>query len=73
MRIFLILGYIGLAYALFRKKYFEVMLILGIMCSSWTVIFSHIEYRYFIPFYSVLSFFVGYFFVELRTKIYGAS
>ena len=60
VRLFLLVGYIGLVLMFMRKKYIEVLILIAIVCSSWNIVISHIEYRYLTPFYSVFSFFVGY-------------
>lgn len=61
IRLYLVLGYIGIALLFLRKQYWIIFLLLGgIVCGGLGKLPSHIEYRYIVPFYWVFSFFVGY-------------
>jgi hypothetical protein len=61
IRLYLLLGYVGIVLLFFRKQYWVLLLLLGgILCGGLGKLPSHIEYRYVIPFYWVFSFFVGY-------------
>ena len=61
IRLYLLLGYFGLALMLWSKKYIWVALIVvAVILPSWSCIQSHIEYRYLIPYYAFYSLFVGY-------------
>jgi hypothetical protein len=66
VRLYLFIGYIGMAFLLIRKKYFPFFLLYGgIIVSSYSVVFSHVEHRYLIPAFGVFPFFVGYALFEL--------
>lgn len=66
MRLFWISAYLGMCFALFRRKYFLlIMLIGGIMAPMPMVIFSHIEDRYVLVHFWVLCFFVAYAFDQV--------
>lgn len=66
IRLFLLIGYIGMVLALIKGRCFAVaLLLIGIISSSYSVVLSHVEHRYLVPTYSVFSFFVGYFFAEI--------
>lgn len=61
IRLFLLLGYLGIIAAVIQKRYFAVaLLLIGIMVGGWGKLPSHIEYRYLVPFYWVFAWFVGY-------------
>lgn len=61
IRLYLLVGYLGLIILLLRKKYFIVFLLFFVgIVSSWIVLFTHVEHRYLIPHYTIFSFFVGY-------------
>ncbi len=60
IRLFLLLGYVGMAVALYRRNYVAVFLALAIMIGGLGKLPSHIEYRYLVPFYWVFSLWVGY-------------
>ena len=67
MRFFLIMAYGGILFSFLRKKYFLLVLLIGgVMMPMPLVIFSHIEDRYVMMHFWVLSFFVAYCFYELR-------
>lgn len=65
-RLFLLIGYVGMAIALYRKKYKAIIFTLAIMLGGLGKLPSHIEYRYLVPFYWVFSLFVGYAIVRLH-------
>lgn len=74
IRIFLILGYIGMLLALWRRRYFAVaLLMIGVVCGGLGKLPSHIEYRYIVPYYFAFSFFVGYLIHALIAYIKKAS
>lgn len=61
MRIYWMLAYIGILFAFMRKKYFMLTLLIGgVMAPMPLVILSHIEDRYVLVHFWVLSFFVAY-------------
>jgi len=60
IRLYLIIGYLGLLLLLIHKNYFAAMVLTGSIISSWTVFFTHVEHRYLIPYYALFSLFVGY-------------
>ncbi|MEX0849061.1 MAG: hypothetical protein WD055_02435 [Candidatus Dependentiae bacterium] len=60
MRLYLIVGYIGLFLLWRDKKYTALFVILICLLSGLSTFPSHIEYRYIVPFYWVFSFGVGY-------------
>jgi hypothetical protein len=60
VRIFLMLGYLGLALLLARKASFQAMILGGIVIGGYGKFLSHIEYRYIVPFYWPFAFFLGY-------------
>ena len=66
--LFIILGYFGMFFVFLRKKYFVLALLLfGVMIGSRS--FLHLDYRYVIPYYWVLSFFVGFLVFELENVL----
>lgn len=60
MRLYLICSYIGLYILLRHKQYTSLWLILICLCSGLSTYPSHIEYRYIVPFYWILSLPLGY-------------
>lgn len=61
IRLYLLLGYIGLVMLAYRRRYFIVALVaFGVICAGFGKLPSHIEYRYLVPFYWGFAFFVGY-------------
>lgn len=67
VRLFLIGGYIGALLLLLRRRYFDFLLLLGIVISSGVIFPSHIEYRYLVPFYAVpFPLFLGYLIMQLK-------
>jgi len=70
IRLFLLLGYLGMVLALFRRRYFAVALLSAVIVAGLGKLPSHIEYRYLIPYYWAFVFFVGYLVYELQRKIW---
>ncbi len=69
IRIFLLGGYLGMLLMLFNRKYLWLMLILAAgIIPSYSIIQSHVEYRYVTPFYGVFALCVGYFLSEVLKK-----
>lgn len=66
-RLFLLFGYIGMIVALFKKRYFTVLLLSGVILLSYLVVPFH--YRYLILFYWPFAFFVGYLVSEIYIKV----
>ncbi len=74
MRLYLLLGYLGLYFMWRDKRYMAAVFIITCLLSGLSTYPSHIEYRYIVPFYWVFSFFVGYLFccsfVALRISMF---
>lgn len=61
VRLFLLLGYLGMFIALRKKRYLAVaLLFFGVICAGFGKLPSHIEYRYLIPFYWPFAILAGY-------------
>lgn len=60
MRLYLLLSYIGLYFMLRRKQYTAFWVVLICLLSGLSTYPSHIEYRYIVPFYWILSLSLGY-------------
>lgn len=61
IRLYLLLGYIGIFLAFGRRLHWPlVLLLIGVVCGGLGKLPSHIEYRYIVPFYWAFSLFVGY-------------
>lgn len=60
IRIFLVMGYMGLALLIVRKQWLPVLVLLGVIGGGFGKFASHLEYRYLVPFYWPFAFFVGY-------------
>ena len=60
MRMYVLLGYLGLGVLLWRRKYGVVIMIGAVLLASVAKLPSHIEYRYLTPYYWVLCFGIGY-------------
>lgn len=58
--LFLLISYAGLVFLFFKKNYFALGIILCVLCAGWGKLPSHIDYRYLIPFYWILSLAAGY-------------
>jgi hypothetical protein len=67
IRVFLLCGYIGMFLAWRRNYKTAVILCVAIMIGGLGKLPSHIEYRYLVPFYWVIVFFVGYVFSRIVT------
>jgi hypothetical protein len=70
MRLYLICAYAGLMLLLMRKRYIAITFILTCLISGLSTYPSHIEYRYIVPFYWVISLFVGFLFCGIIEKIF---
>ncbi len=66
VRMYVLLGYLGLGVLLWRRKYGVVIMIGAVLMASMAKLPSHIEYRYLTPYYWVLCFAIGYVFKEVR-------
>lgn len=60
MRVYLLLSYVGLLLLWRHKRYEALTCVLWCMLSGLTTYPSHIEYRYIVPFYWILSLSLGY-------------
>ncbi len=60
MRLYLLLGYVGIYVMLRKQQYMASIFIVTCLFSGLSTYASHIEYRYIVPFYWVFSFCVGY-------------
>lgn len=72
MRVYLLLSYVGLLLLWRHKQYKALTCVLWCMLSGLTTYPSHIEYRYIVPFYWVLSLSLGYlwYYMVQRFKIH---
>jgi len=57
---FVVAGFLGLALFCFRRKFLALMIVLGVLFSSWNMIFSHFEPRYLSLFYWIMAIPAGY-------------
>ncbi len=71
VRLFLFLGYLGAGLLLARRRYFELLVLVGIIMGGFGKFVSHIEYRYLVPYYWPFAFFVGYLVWVLWVKARG--
>jgi len=63
--LFMFLFYLGVAWALAKKHYLAILtLLVGVMFSSYYVIFIHIENRFILTYYWPVPLFAGYFVSE---------
>jgi hypothetical protein len=62
-------AYFGIYLCFKKHKYRIIIFSLGVLTSSWIFIFSHIEDRYIIPFYSVLAIFVAFSIISMKNFI----
>lgn len=60
MRLYILIGYLGLFLLLWNRKYSIALIICAVLLASVVKLPSHIEYRYLTPYYWVLCFGVGY-------------
>ncbi len=60
MRLYLLLSYVGLYFILRNKQYTAFWIVLICLLSGLSTYPSHIEYRYIVPFYWILSLSLGY-------------
>lgn len=60
IRIFLLLGYLGLVYLIVDKRYWHALLMIAFIICGWATFPSHIECRYLVPFYWAFAFGVAY-------------
>lgn len=60
IRLFLLLGYVGLFFAWRQRYYGAFALGMAVILGGWGKLPSHIEYRYLVPFYWVFCLFVGF-------------
>jgi len=60
IRLFLFFGYLGFLSALIQKRYFFLIVVIGLILGGLGKLPSHIEYRYLIPFYWVFSLGIGW-------------
>ena len=61
VRVYFLLGYCGIVLALMKKYYFEVLLLMTCMWSIPMVLLSHIEDRYVVVHFWIISFFVAFY------------
>jgi len=73
MRLYIILGYLGLGVLLWHRKYGVVLMIGAVLMASMAKLPSHIEYRYLTPYYWVLCFAIGHVLKEVRHKKYSRT
>jgi len=69
IRLFIFLGYLGILYCFWDKKYFPLLILLTVLVSGLGKFPSHIEYRYLIPSYWIFTFFVGFLLWRLSKKL----
>ena len=62
MRLYMLFAWFGVLLLWCRKQYRAFWLIISCLLAGLVVLPSHIEYRYLVPFYWVLSFAIGYIF-----------
>ena len=69
-RLLSLLGYFGLALALFRRRFLPVIFLIGgVFLGMWILLLSHFEERYIVPFAWPFAIFVGYFLEAIFSKI----
>lgn len=70
MRFYLLSAYAGLMVMLMRKRYFAAAFMVSCLVSGLSTYPSHIEYRYIVPFYWVMSFFAGSLLYDIMNCIF---
>lgn len=60
IRLYLLLGYLGLVLLLVQRRYWIVALLIGVLLGGLGKLPSHIEYRYLVPYYWVFGIFGAY-------------
>jgi len=69
IRLFLLLGYVGMLFMLLNKNYLWLALIVAIgVIPSYSIVQSHVEYRYITTFYGIFALCVGYGISELLKR-----
>jgi hypothetical protein len=72
MRLYLLSAYAGFILLFMRKRYVAVAFILTCLVSGLSTYPSHIEYRYIVPFYWIISLLVGYLFYDIMNRIFNS-